>query len=176
MRVVALACSSVKANFEVRSIATFGGLDLGNVDVEVADRIALELLLSGLVAFDLGQAGDPVALQATMQRRSRQPRDCHLQRVEAVVERQQRVSAEGDNDRLLLDRQHRRFRILRTGWPIGNRGALLPLGDGLRVDPVAPGQRPQALLTVLYRSTDRLCRRGAAVKNLAHSASLHSRE
>jgi hypothetical protein len=29
-------------------------------------------------------------------------------------------------------------------------------------------------LTMLYRSTDRLCRRGAAVKNLSHSASLES--
>jgi hypothetical protein len=31
-------------------------------------------------------------------------------------------------------------------------------------------------LTMVYRSTDRLCRRGAAVKNLAHSASFHSRD
>jgi hypothetical protein len=31
-------------------------------------------------------------------------------------------------------------------------------------------------LTMLYRSTDRLCRRGAAVENLAHSASFHSPE
>lgn len=37
--------------------------------------------------------------------------------------------------------------------------------------PLAPGQRPQALLTMLYRSTDRLCRRGAPMQNLAHSAS-----
>ncbi len=29
---------------------------------------------------------------------------------------------------------------------------------------------------MLYRSTDRLCRAGAAVKNLAHSASLHANE
>jgi len=29
-------------------------------------------------------------------------------------------------------------------------------------------------LTILYCSTDRLCRRGAPVKNLAHSASLQS--
>jgi hypothetical protein len=29
---------------------------------------------------------------------------------------------------------------------------------------------------MLYRSTDRLCRRGAAVENLAHSASFHSME
>jgi len=31
-------------------------------------------------------------------------------------------------------------------------------------------------LTMLYRSTDRLCRCGAAVENLAHSASFHSLE
>jgi hypothetical protein len=31
-------------------------------------------------------------------------------------------------------------------------------------------------LTTLYRSTDRLCRGGAAVKNLAQSASLHAGE
>ncbi|WP_210164315.1 hypothetical protein, partial [Mesorhizobium sp. LNJC398B00] len=36
-------------------------------------------------------------------------------------------------------------------------------------------QRPQALLTMLYRSTDRLCRRGAPM-NLAHSASFDSDE
>src|SRR5580704_13284184 len=32
----------------------------------------------------------------------------------------------------------------------------LPLGDGLRVDAIALRKRPQALLTMLYRSTDRL--------------------
>ena len=61
--------------------------------------------------------------------------------------------------------------------PVGRSATerpLLPLGDGLLVDPVALGQRPQALLTMLYRSTDRLCRRGAPVENLAHSASFHS--
>src|SRR5262245_43521967 len=41
---------------------------------------------------------------------------------------------------------------------------------------MAPGQRSQALLTMLYRSTDRLCRCGAAVENLAHSASFQSLE
>jgi hypothetical protein len=38
------------------------------------------------------------------------------------------------------------------------------------------GESSQALLTMLYRSTDCLCRRGAAMKNLAHSASLHAGE
>ena len=39
---------------------------------------------------------------------------------------------------------------------------------------MALGQRSQALLTMLYRSTDRLCRCGAPMKNLAHSASFES--
>src|ERR1700722_10470076 len=54
------------------------------------------------------------------------------------------------------------------------RSALLPLSDGFRVDPVALRQRPQARVTMLYRSTDCLCRRGAPMKNLAHSASFES--
>ncbi len=53
---------------------------------------------------------------------------------------------------------------------------LLPLGDSLGIDAVACGQRPQALLTILYCSTDRLCRCSAAVKNLSHSASFHCLE
>ena len=44
----------------------------------------------------------------------------------------------------------------RAGRAIGNGCAPLPLGYRLLVNPVAPGQRPQALLTMLYRSTDRL--------------------
>jgi hypothetical protein len=48
--------------------------------------------------------------------------------------------------------------------------------DGLGVDPVALGQRSQALLTILYCSTDCLSRCGAAVKNLSHSASFHCLE
>ena len=62
--------------------------------------------------------------------------------------------------------------------PVG-RSAVevrLPLCHGLLVDPVALGKRPQALLTILYRSTHRLRRASAPVKNLSHSASFHSRE
>jgi hypothetical protein len=57
-------------------------------------------------------------------------------------------------------------------WRIGGRGPLFPLGHGLWVDARALGQRPQALLARLYCSTDRRCRGGAAVVNLAPSASL----
>jgi hypothetical protein len=41
-----------------------------------------------------------------------------------------------------------------------------PFGDDLLVNPVAFGQNLQAVLPMLYRSTERLCRRGAPpVKN-----------
>jgi len=67
------------------------------------------------------------------------------------------------------------MRILGARPDIGNAASAPPLGDRLRVDPVPFGQRPQALLTILYCSTDCRCRAGAPVKNLAHSASFHSR-
>jgi hypothetical protein len=38
-----------------------------------------------------------------------------------------------------------------------------PLGDRLLVNAARPGQRPQALSTVLSCSTNRLCRAGAAL-------------
>ena len=76
----------------------FGGLDLGDVDMEIANWIALELPLARRVALDIGQPGDAVALQTAMQRGSRQVRDRRLQRVETVIERQQRVPTERDDD------------------------------------------------------------------------------
>ena len=91
-----------------------GGAQLGDVDVEVADRVALELLLGWLVARHLGQPRDAVALQAAMQGRAREVRDCRLQRVKTIVQRQQRVPAEGPDDRFLLTRQDRRVLRLRA--------------------------------------------------------------
>jgi hypothetical protein len=44
---------------------------------------------------------------------------------------------------------------------VGNGGPRFPFGDRLRVDPVELGQSSQALSTMLYGSTNRLCRRGA---------------
>ncbi len=81
---------------------TLGGLHLRQIDVKVSYWITLELLLRRLVAVDIGQAADPVALQAAMQRRARQVRDRRLQGVEAVVQGKQSVTPKGDDDRLLL--------------------------------------------------------------------------
>ena len=91
-------------------------------------------------------------------------RDRRLERVEAGVEREERMTAQGD-DRLVLGSLLCRSRNLR-------RRALA--GDRLRVDPVALRERLQARLTLLDRATDRLRHRGAVVKNLPNSASLHA--
>jgi hypothetical protein len=44
-----------------------GGLEFGDVDVEIADRINLELFLHGPTAFDLRQSADAMTLEAAMQ-------------------------------------------------------------------------------------------------------------
>lgn len=43
------------------------GPDLGDVDMDVAERVAFELALVGLVALHLRQAGDAMALKASME-------------------------------------------------------------------------------------------------------------
>jgi hypothetical protein len=61
--------------------------------------------------------------------------------------------------------------------PVGRSagaGALLPFRGRLRIDPIALGQRPQAVRTSLDRAPDNPRRRGASVQYLAHSASFHS--
>ena len=92
----------------------FGCADLSQIDVEVADGISGEALLGWLVAADLGQAADAMALQAAVQGRAGQMRDGGLQGVEAVIQRQQGVQSKGDDDGLLLKRQDGRARLLRS--------------------------------------------------------------
>jgi hypothetical protein len=133
------------------------GLHFGDVDVEEADRIGLELPPRLFVAFHLRQSADAVALKTAMEGRARQMRDDRLQGVEAIVERQPGMPSEGDDHRLFFRGQDRRSGFLRPSRPIGDRGPPFPLGDGLLIDSVPLRQRSQARLTMLYRSTDRLC-------------------
>jgi hypothetical protein len=79
-------------------------------------------------------------------------REGGLEGIETVVQRQERVAPERDDDGL-LGREYRRARLLRAGALVLDRGALLPFGHRLRVDAVALGQPPQALWTMLDRST-----------------------
>ena len=71
--------------------------NLGNVDVEVADRVVGELAALELVAFELGQAADAVPLKTAVQRGSGEMRDARQQAVKVVMERQQDVAPEGDD-------------------------------------------------------------------------------
>ncbi len=110
------------------------------VDVDVADGVAFEFLLR-LVALHARQTADVMALQASMQRRTRQMWDARLQGVETVIEWRQRVAPESDNHGFLLDAENCRMRFLRTHPHVLNRLTLAPLGDGLDVDAQLPAQR-----------------------------------
>src|SRR3954469_9203419 len=103
-------------------------------------------------------------------------RDGGLERVEAVVQRQECVPPKGNDDGLFLEREHRRLGLLGSGGPVGNRATLLPLGDGLWIDAVTSGENSQALLTMLDPATHLRRRAGAPMQNLAHSASFHCGE
>ena len=63
------------------------GSYFGQVDVEEADRIGVELLPERSVALDLWQAADAVAFQAPMKGRACELRDRGLKSIETVVER-----------------------------------------------------------------------------------------
>ena len=146
--------------------------DFGDVDVEVTDWVGFEPLLVRLVALGFGQTGDAVALQATVQAGPGQRRDSGLEGIQAVVERQQRVPAEGDDGRFLLGGEHGRAGLLGSHCRVGRSLAPAPFLDGGWADAVGLRQRPYAFLAPLYRTTHCLSRCGAAVENLAHSSSL----
>jgi len=110
-------------------------------------------------------------LEQPVQRRSGQVRDRRLQRVEAVVERQQRVAPEGDCQRLLFFAENGRTGLLRPHRRIADAIAILPFRDGLGVHAVLPAQRRDRSRRSLHRSSGGVRRRGASVEYLAHRAS-----
>ena len=85
-----------------------------------------------------GQAADAVALQQAVQRRAGQAWNRGLEGVEAIVERQVRVLAEGPGGRFLFRAPPRGGRF---GPPrrVRRGGALAPLGHRFRVDALALG-------------------------------------
>src|SRR6478672_8994172 len=106
-----------------------------------------------------------------MQGRPGQFRNGRLQGIEAVVERQQRMLAEGDDDSLFLGRQDCRARSFRPHGNVVDEGPFAPLGDCLVVQPILCRKLFERSLRSLYRSSDGVRGRGAAMKYLAHSAS-----
>src|SRR6185312_10388558 len=109
-----------------------------------------------------------------MQGRPSQVRNGRLQGIEAVVERQHRVLAEGDDDALFLRRQDCRARSLRPHGSVVDEGPFAPLGNRLVVQPVLCGKLFERSFRSLYRSSDGVRGRGATMKYLAHSASLNA--
>ena len=65
-RAFSMPCQAMDGDEEVKF--AFSRLNLSNINVEVAERVGLELLLRGLVAVNLGEARDVMALQTTVQR------------------------------------------------------------------------------------------------------------
>ena len=95
--------------------------NLSDVYMKIADRIGLELSRRGLLAVRVRQSTDTVPLQEAMQRRARQVWDCRLQRIEAIVEGQERMPPEGDDDRFLRRRKDRRLALPGPCREIGDR-------------------------------------------------------
>jgi len=71
-----------------------GRLNFGDVDVEEAYGVALELLPCGLVSIDIRKARNAMTLRAPVQCGPCQVRDRRLQGIEAVIQWQQRVAPE----------------------------------------------------------------------------------
>ena len=108
--------------------------DFGDVEMEVADRIGLELL-AWLGAFNIGQAADVVALETAMQAGTGQMRDGSMERIETIVQRQERVPAESDDASSSFASTLERTSLgpMDVSWTI----ALLPLDHRLWVHTVA---------------------------------------
>lgn len=103
------------------------GVEVGAPDVAIAASI--------LVACGSSSA-KAMALKTAVLRRARELRNRGLQRVEAIIKRQERVAMERHGNGIFFRREYRRSwrgahaRVL-------DRGALAPLGRRFRVDAVA---------------------------------------
>jgi hypothetical protein len=75
-----------------------GSMHFDDVDMEIANRITLELLPGRLVVLDAWQTGDAVTLQAAMQGGAAQMRDRRLKRVQAIIQGQQAMTPKRHDD------------------------------------------------------------------------------
>ncbi len=148
------------------------GADLGDVEVEEADRIGLELLAcpacrprSRAGGRCRGVAGSGAGWTASGAAGSAAGR---------TGSRRAAAAYAGETPRPRPPVPASASTIGPAFGPICrivNVVALAPLLDRRRADAIARGQRPHALFTTLDRETHRLCRAGAAVKNLSHNSS-----
>ena len=146
-----------------------GVCELGAVDVDIANVVSFEALalFGGL---GRREAGNAVALKATMQGASAQVWNGVLQTAENVIQRQERPAPEFYNDCFLSRGQDCAFWL----WPhgrVGGLGAVAPFQDGFDVEAVLAGEQMGRRLRRLELGSNSRCRAGAALKNACHSAS-----
>jgi hypothetical protein len=135
------------------------GVHFGQVHVQVGDGVVLEFVLGrAFSVFGQRQATPAVTLEQAVQRRAGQAWNRGLPGVEAIIQRQLRVLAEGHRHGFCFRPEHRRGRR-GTPWGVLDRGALAPLGHGFGGDAVAPGYALYAFRTT--RDSGPHCRRGA---------------
>ena len=118
----------------------FCGAHFGEIEMEVTDGIGFELFPLWAWSMQVWQATDPMALEAPMKRGAGQLRNGGLKCIKTIIQRQERVLAKGDRDRLLLPGEGGGSRLL---WPHGSifhRSAFAPFGDGLGIDAVTLGE------------------------------------
>lgn len=110
----------------------------GDIDVEVADLVVLELLR--LLTIGFGQLADSMPLKATMQRRAAQMRDHVLERDVYIVEWQPGLHPQSHDCGFLHWREHSAAPLPRSHWHVFHRLPLAPLQDRFLVDPVLFGE------------------------------------
>ena len=133
------------------------GSNLGDVDMKIADRIGLEFAFGARLRLRPAATGRSRGVADTGEATSASDAGWSA----AARTGSRRAAAKyafGRRRRPPLPHADRTVDLGSFG-PVGRSETevrALPLGDRLRVDAVALRQRPQALLTMLYRSTDRL--------------------
>lgn len=115
-------------------------------------------------------------LQPAMQRRPCQMRDRRLQRIKAIVQRQQRMTSKGNDHRFFSRTENGRTGVRGSGLAIFCSFALVPLGNRFEIDTKFPAQRSRRCLRSLYCCSDSVRGRGAAVTYLSHDVSFHFNE
>lgn len=130
------------------------GAQLRDGDVELADRITLELLLRFRRALEVWQARDLMAPIKSVKARANVLGNRLLQGIKAVILGQRHVPSEGNKDGFVLRRQDRRTRILRTRWRVLHGRALTPFANSLLVQSVLFGDLRDCRFRLLYRCAD----------------------
>ena len=93
---------SIDSNEEIE-LSLFGP-HMCNVDVEVADRISLELASDPFAVLDIWKPRDTLTLKTAVKREARQMWDRRLEGIKAIIERQQCVASKSNDDSLVLNR------------------------------------------------------------------------